>query len=86
MRGNSFQQAGPANEGAFFQQAGVDLYMRGDFLTGPGQVGKKEMSFPKAGPGYKKKRSRIILLVSSERQNKDEVFKPVDKSFIINLI
>ena len=78
MRGNFFKQArpankddffrqtGPANEGRFFQQAGLDWHMRGDFLTGPGRVGKKEMSFSKAGPGYKKKKKGKINNITSQ--------------------
>ena len=60
----------PANERQFFHRAGK---------------AKKKMNFPMAGRATKKER-RIILQVSPGRLNKDKVFKPADKSLIMNLI
>ena len=53
----------PANERWFFELAGL---------------AKREMSFLAAKFGYKKRGRRITLQVSPGRQNKDEIFKPVD--------
>ena len=52
-----------------------------------GLAGKREMSFPMTGQGYRKKRRGIILLVSPGRRNKEKVFKssPVDKRIIMSL-
>ena len=57
---------------------GPGRQMRGVYSNGAGRAGKREMSFPMAGPATKK-RSRIILRLSPDRNNKKEVFKPAPK-------
>ena len=65
--------------------------IRDDFYSGLGRQRKGDFPMGQAGPAkekrvYKwlgsatKKGKRITLRVSSGRQNKDEVFKPTDKS------
>ena len=67
--------------------------MRGDFSNGPAQ---ERRFFEQGGPAKEKrvfqqpgqatKKGRLILRVSPGRRNKDKVFKPADKSFIMKLI
>ena len=57
------------------------------FPTGrTGQAGKREMSFPIARQGHKKKGKQLILHVSLGQQKKDEVFKQANKGLIITFI
>ena len=58
--------------------------MSGDFYNGPGR--QKRNAFFNYRAGLQRKRRRIVLRVSPGRRKKDEVFKPVDKSLILNLI
>ena len=66
---------------------GPSHHMRGGSSNGPGQAGRREMSFPAANSGYNTGLGRQIKLrIRPGPQNKDEVFKPADKNLIMNLI
>ena len=57
--------------------------MRGDFFNEQGQARKREMSFPTARQGYKKKK---VDNIASQSTKRSKVFKPADTNLIMNLI